>query len=934
MAATHKSISITKDPARQEPPAPGGDPAVSEIRGEQVELIYTQAPVALATALVVALLITAGLWNVTAHLPLIAWLGIQCAQTVLRTVLILLYRYTSPASRRSNPRWALWYLAGTLVSGIIWGCLGLFIEFTWPIEHQFLILMGLAAIMAGAISSYAAIMAVYVAFLFPVIIIPSQSLLAQSSQTANALGLMLMVFSGALLVIAHNYNRNIYRSLLLRHENTGLVRQMSASNASLEYEIRERQQAEYELSRDRRLFTNGPVTVFRWRAEKGWPIEYASETVTQFGFDHDELVRNRALYADMIVRADRRRVEEAKFNDPDGRYKIVGIDYRIVRPDGDIRWVYDYTVPVRNKNGEITHYAGYLLDITDRKQAESDLLREKERAQITLHSIMDAVITTDVNGQIEYLNPAAEKLTGWSGHIARGLPLSRIFSLFDDDSRTSIEEPVNRSLRSGKSFTSTRDCILNRNDGSHLSIQYSTSPIMSVGNAPLGVVLVFHDVTENRSMARQLTYQAAHDPLTGLINRAEFEKRLEYALDSAHSESAYHALCFMDIDQFKLVNDTCSHEAGDRLLKDIAGLLQGCLRDSDVLGRLGGDEFGVLLKNCSLDGAEEIATNMLSMIKATRFESCERTFEIGASIGIAMIDAGSSSVTEVMKAADLACYAAKDTGRSGIHVFQPGDTELARRHDDMQWVTRLKDAINEDRLVLYYQDIVPVLQGATGARHFEVLVRMQDEAGKLILPGMFLPAAESYNMITALDRWVVEHSLEWYSARDERLLMSINLSGKSVTDPAFLEFIRDKLVEYRINAEDICFEITETAAVANLDMAAGFMHELRKLGCRFALDDFGSGLSSFAYLRNLPVNYLKIDGSFVRNIDSDEVNAAMVNAINQLGVVMGVKTIAEFVENDDIMSKLADIGVDYAQGYGVARPVPLEDMCSEVPKTA
>jgi EAL domain-containing protein (putative c-di-GMP-specific phosphodiesterase class I) len=252
----------------------------------------------------------------------------------------------------------------------------------------------------------------------------------------------------------------------------------------------------------------------------------------------------------------------------------------------------------------------------------------------------------------------------------------------------------------------------------------------------------------------------------------------------------------------------------------------------------------------------------------------------------------------------------------------------------MQWVTRLKDAINEDRLVLYYQDIVPVLQGATGARHFEVLVRMQDEAGKLILPGMFLPAAESYNMITALDRWVVEHSLEWYSARDERLLMSINLSGKSVTDPAFLEFIRDKLVEYRINAEDICFEITETAAVANLDMAAGFMHELRKLGCRFALDDFGSGLSSFAYLRNLPVNYLKIDGSFVRNIDSDEVNAAMVNAINQLGVVMGVKTIAEFVENDDIMSKLADIGVDYAQGYGVARPVPLEDMCSEVPKTA
>jgi diguanylate cyclase (GGDEF)-like protein len=457
---------------------------------------------------------------------------------------------------------------------------------------------------------------------------------------------------------------------------------------------------------------------------------------------------------------------------------------------------------------------------------------------------------------------------------------------------------------------------------------------MSVGNAPLGVVLVFHDVTENRSMARQLSYQAAHDPLTGLINRAEFERRLEYALESVHSESAHHALCFMDIDQFKLVNDTCSHEAGDAMLKEISGLLQGCLRDSDVLGRLGGDEFGVLLRNCTLDGAEEIAANMLSMIKATRFESCERTFEIGASIGIAMIDAGSSSVTEIMKAADLACYAAKDTGRSGIHVFQAGDTELSRRHDDMQWVARLKDAISEDRLVLYYQDIVPVSRSATGAHHFEVLVRMQDEAGQLITPDKFLPAAESYNLITALDRWVVEHSLEWYSARDEQLLMSINLSGKSVTDPGFLEFIRDKLAEYQVNPADICFEITETAAVANLELAAEFMHELRKLGCRFALDDFGSGLSSFAYLRNLPVNYLKIDGSFVRNIDSDRVNAAMVDAINQLGVVMGIRTIAEFVENDDIMNRLADIGVDYAQGYGVARPLPLDDMDNEVPRTA
>jgi len=934
MTVTHRDISITETPARQGQPVTDGEPVVPAIRHEQTELIFTQAPVALVTALVVAVLVTAGLWNVTAHLPLIAWLGIQFAQTALRTVLILLYRYTSPASRNSNPRWAQWYLAGALVSGIIWGCLGLFIDFTWPIEYQFLILMGFTSVMAGAISSYAALMPVYIAFLLPAIIIPSQSLLVQSSQTANAIGLMLMVYSGALLIIAYNYNRNICQSLLLRHENTGLVRHMSVANASLENEIRERHQAEYELSRERRLFTNGPVTVFRWRAEKGWPIEYVSKTVTQFGFDDGELVRNQSLFADKIVKTDLKRVEQAKSGIPDGRHMTAGIDYRIIRNDGDIRWVYDYTIPVRDKNGEITHYAGYLLDITDRKQAEFDLLREKERAQITLHSIVDAVITTDVNGQVEYLNQAAEKLTGWDSDSARGLPLGRVFSLFNDDSRASIEEPVMQSLQSGKSLTSTHDHILGRNDGSRLSIQYSISPIMSDDETPFGVVLVFHDVTENRSMARQISYQAAHDQLTGLINRAEFEMRLEYALDSARSENAHHVLFFLDLDQFKLVNDTCSHAAGDALLKDIAGLLQGCLRNSDILGRVGGDEFGVLLRNCSLQVAEEIAGNMSSLIKATRFESCGRTFETSASIGIATIDSGSISVTEVMKAADLACYAAKDAGRSTIHVFQASDTELARRHEEMQWVSRLKDAINDDRLVLYCQDIVPVTQDTTGTRHFEVLVRMRDEEGRLINPNRFLPAAENYNMITAVDRWVVEHSFAWYSGRDERMLMSINLSGKSVTDPAFLEFIKGKLVEYHINAEDICFEITETAAIAKLDMAAGFMHELHKLGCRFALDDFGSGLSSFAYLRSLPVNYLKIDGSFVRNIDSDKVNAAMVNAINQLGVVMGIKTIAEFVENDDIIRKLADIGVDYAQGYGVASPKPLEDTEGEIFQSA
>ncbi|MEA2093945.1 MAG: diguanylate cyclase, partial [Pseudomonadota bacterium] len=583
-----------------------------DVQSEQTELVYTQAPIALGTALLVALLIMAGLWGVADHLQLMIWFGAQLAQTVVRSVLVYRYRH-SDTENRKNSRWAQLYLAGTLVSGIIWGCAGLFIDFTWPVEYQVLLLMGLAGVIAGAISSYAALMPVYIAFLVPAIIISSEPLLMQAGQTSNAMGLLLIIFAGALLVIARNYNRSVLQSLYLRHENRELVQEMSRANVSLAKEVRERQQAENELVRDRRLFTKGPVTVFRWRAEAGWPIEYVSKTVSQFGFDGGELIQRQALFSSLVHKNDLQRVEQAKAGETDGRFMSHGIDYRMVRADGDVRWVYDYTIPVRDGHGEITHYAGYLLDITDRKQVEFELQQEKERAQVTLHSIGDAVITTDINGQVEYLNPAAEQLTGWENSIARGLPFRRVFSLFDEGSRAGIEEPVSQSLQTGSAIRSTHDCVLRRHDGRKLSIQYSISPIMSHGDAPLGIVLVFHDVTENRSMARQLDYQSTHDPLTGLINRAEFESRLKYALESAREENDQHVLCYLDLDQFKIINDTCCHTAGDTLLKEMAGLLKGCLRDSDLLGRLGGDEFGLLLKNCTLDGANEIAGNILSL---------------------------------------------------------------------------------------------------------------------------------------------------------------------------------------------------------------------------------------------------------------------------------------------------------------------------------
>ena len=920
--------SVFPDSARISEPGSG-----TNISAAQIDLVYTQAPVALASALAVAALMCLGLWGVADHGQLLLWFSLQLLQTTLRAFLVIRYRRAENEIRQ-HPRWSYLYLGGALFSGIIWGCLGLLINFSWPVEYPILMIMGLAGILAGAISSYAVVMPVYIAFMVPAIIIPTQTLLAQAGQSANEMGLLLMVFAGALLAIARNYNNSVIRTLQLRDENNELLARLTATNASLETQARERQLAEKELLRERELFTKGPVTVFRWRTDEDWSIEYASKTVSQFGYQADDLVEQQTSYTSLIHPNDLERVRQAEFNTSDNSYSYLGIDYRIIRADGEVRWVYDYSIPVRDESGSITHYAGYLLDITERKQSEFELQQEKERAQITLQSIGDAVITTDVNGQVEFLNPVAERLTGWEYAIARGLSLTRILGNFDAASREGIEKPVARSLQTATSARSGRDWVLRRNDGRSISVQYSISPLLSREGEALGIVLVLHDVTENRNMAKQLSYQAMHDALTGLINRREFETRLQSALESARSENVRHVLCYLDMDQFKVVNDTCSHAAGDRLLREVAAILQSGLRETDVLARIGGDEFGMLLKNCMLEDALDITENLLAMIRTINNESWGLTFEVSASIGIAVLDPDTESITAVMRRADLACYAAKDHGRNRIHIYQDGDQELARRHGEMKWVSRLTEAIKEERLVLYCQDIAPVNPHAGKRRHFEVLVRMLDEAGELVMPSRFLPAAERYNLVTALDRWVIAHSFAWYATSGQNQIMSINLSGNSLTDFSILGFVKEELTRHAVPPSAVCFEITETAAIANLDHAVRFITELKQLGCLFALDDFGSGLSSFSYLRNLPVDYLKIDGSFVRGLDTDPVNAAMVNAIFQLGKVMGIETIAEFVENDATLQLLAKIGVDYAQGYGIARPRPLDAGMAEGLKRA
>ncbi len=428
-----------------------------------------------------------------------------------------------------------------------------------------------------------------------------------------------------------------------------------------------------------------------------------------------------------------------------------------------------------------------------------------------------------------------------------------------------------------------------------------------------------------------LSYQATHDTLTGLVNRHEFDVRLERAVLGAKEQDRVHALCYMDLDQFKIVNDTCGHSAGDELLRQIALLLHSHVRERDTLARLGGDEFGLLLENCALDKAQAISEAVRQSVQDYRFIWQDKSFVIGASFGLVAVTQDSDSAASLLSTADAACYAAKDKGRNRVHVHQPGDGELARRHGEMHWVSRITRALEEDRFRLYYQAIVPLGQGGLPGTHFEVLLRMLDEERKEIIPPMaFIPAAERYNLMQGIDRWVIRNSFAMhgriFSRRKGGDTCTINLSGASLCDEHFLGFAREQLALFEVDPQTICFEVTETAAIVNLSSAVELMRELKKTGCRFSLDDFGSGLSSFTYLKNMPVDYLKIDGVFVKNMVHDSIDFAMVQAINDVGHVMGLKTIAEFVENETTLDKLGIVGVDYVQGHLLGQPRPITEL--------
>jgi diguanylate cyclase (GGDEF)-like protein/PAS domain S-box-containing protein len=612
----------------------------------------------------------------------------------------------------------------------------------------------------------------------------------------------------------------------------------------------------------------------------------------------------------------------------------MNFDFRIVHGDGGIRDVNASATVFYDEDGRPLRMLGTNYDITERKRMERELAEKHELLRVTLHSIGDAVITTDAHGRVQWLNPVAERMTGWNNAEAGGRPLSEVFHIVDEATGEPEMCPVSRSLCDDLIDPPTRLTRLISRDGTPYGIEDSAAPIRDAQGQVLGVVLVFHDVTEQRRMGHEMRFRATHDELTGLVNRSEFEARLQRALNDSLQRGSAHALMYIDLDQFKLVNDACGHAVGDQLLRQVTELLNNCVRARDTLARLGGDEFGVILEHCEVEQAERVAQKICDQMEEFRFVHEGRRFRIGTSIGLVPLDRRWRHPDAIMQAADTSCYAAKEAGRNRVHLWFDTDQTMQTRKGEMQWATRLEQALDEDRFVLYAQRIAPIRPNGEGLR-CEVLIRLQDDDGAVIPPGAFLPAAERFQLASRIDRWAVRQVFALLASRHPALeavhTLAVNLSGQSIADPAFQRYLLELIERQPVDLSKLCFEITETAAITKLAEAGSFIQGMRRLGMRLALDDFGSGSSSFGYLKALQVDYLKIDGQFIKDVVHDPLDRAAVRCFCDVARVMGLKTVGEFVENDPILQELLDLGVDYAQGYLIHRPEPLGQLLGIAP---
>jgi diguanylate cyclase (GGDEF)-like protein/PAS domain S-box-containing protein len=802
------------------------------------------------------------------------------------------------------------------------------------------------------------------------------------------------------------------------------------------------------------IINRSSVVVFLWRNAQGWPVEFVSENVCQFGYAPEDFYSGRVLFSELVHPEDRARVgAEVRTYTEDGRAEFVQ-EYRILTKAGEVRWLDDRTWVRRNAEGEVTHYQGIVMDITQRREAELALRDNMATFRTIIDNMPIMMDAFDSEARVMVWNRECERVTGYTSkelqgrsdviellypdaayrarmmeqwdrrqgdfrdwewdiatkdgqsrtiawsNISKHCPIpgweSWAFGV-DVTARKRAEETLRRSEQRfrdfadiagdwfsetdealrfnyvserwqaltglapgqtlgcelGEVFTahtdapgSLQDLLLRLEaretfegieflwigpDRNQRVLRVSGKPVFQPDGLFQGYRIVGLDVTEAHRISQQLAHQATHDVLTELVNRREFERRLEHALSSAREHGLPCTLCYLDLDRFKLVNDTAGHMAGDAMLKQVGQVLRHHIRSRDTLARIGGDEFAVLLESCPMEKAVEVADALVGAVQGLCIEWEGRSYTVGASAGLVAIGSEAESTAQLLAQADLACYAAKDRGRNRVQVYGVEEEELARRHIAVVHAAGLRDALDYDYFRLYCQPIRPVRKDAGDCLHYEILLRLIDGNGKIVLPAAFIPAAERYGLMGAVDRWVVHNALRTC----DRLIgqsrggkICLNLSGNSLNDDSFLGFVQHEFARSSIPPERVCFEIMETAVIHHFPEALRFITEMKGQGCRFALDDFGRGFSSFTYLKQLPVDFLKIDGNFVLNIATDRVDRAMVEALNQVGHIMDIEIIAEWAESDAALVELEALGVDYVQGFAVGAPLPVEAVAS------
>ncbi len=567
-----------------------------------------------------------------------------------------------------------------------------------------------------------------------------------------------------------------------------------------------------------------------------------------------------------------------------------------------------------------------LFTIHRSRISAQQLFREKERALVTLHAIGDGVITADARGSIDYMNPVAEQLTGWRSGSVLGKALLDIFRIVEGEESHPIYTDLNQLLTQSNNDGPLHQSMLLDANHESTAIAFTASAIYDDEHRLAGIVVTFRDVSEIRALADHLSHQARHDPLTNLVNRREFELRLEQALMRAHHENQQHALCFLDLDRFKIVNDTCGHAAGDELLIQLVSRLKQQVRNNDLLARLGGDEFGLLLENCPLEKANAIAEEIRSTVNNFVFVWEKQSFNVGVSIGMVMIDAASGTLTEVIAMADAACYSAKDGGRNRVHLYTRNESN-APSEEKAPWAERLQAALQDDSFALYCQSIIAVNPLREQLHLCELQLRFKDEQGQQIPPMAFIPTAERHNLMPAIDRWVLRHTCQLIQlVNDPSATYCLNLSLQTVNDEQFLPAVETMLHSYKVEPQQICFEIAESHAVSDLQKVGDFVRRLREIGCRSALDDVGRSIGSYDYLKDLPVDFIKIDGHLVGGVVHSTINSVQVKAITQIAHLLGICVIAEMVEDHNTLKLLGGLGINYAQGFGIAKPRPVAEL--------